>query len=143
MASDRGTFIATEDNLDAQEIGSECTLDRYEDQKIDCATPFDKRVPISSELECQQLCLENLLSLCKSFQYDILKKNCDLYDVSLTETGPGPIVASGAQLLSTDLVPLSSYSPQNNLLASFLGIKKDQPIQKGIKGKKLKSFFRN
>lgn len=134
MASDRGTFVTAEDSHDTQNIKSstECTLDRYEDQKLDCATPFDRRVPISTEAECQQLCLENLLSLCKSFQYDLLKKNCDMYDVSLTENSP--LIASDAQHSSSNFIPFGDMELNtNNLLTPFLNLKTsaDQPIQKG------------
>lgn len=53
---------------------------RFADHRLQCAYPFDRRVPIT-ETECEQLCVKNLLSLCQSYQFDSIGKVCELYDI--------------------------------------------------------------
>lgn len=67
-----------EQNL-AFQAGSDC-LQKYENQRLDCVSPVERRSQISEE-ECQQMCEQ---VQCKSYQFDNMAMTCDVFDTDHT-----------------------------------------------------------
>ena len=69
----------TKTSLLASTDGSDGCVTKFDNSRLTCATPFERR-PLSTEADCQKLCFENILK-CQSFEFSSLTATCDLYSV--------------------------------------------------------------
>ncbi|KAI6173124.1 hypothetical protein M3Y98_01048500 [Aphelenchoides besseyi] len=88
-ASPSHTFVANSMDGRLQQI-SECAQ-RFENQKLSCVQPFDRRSP-SSEYDCQQLC-EQSQSRCRGYQFDMLTNSCEVFDMDRNSGQRGQLAA--------------------------------------------------
>lgn len=81
---------------------------RFNNYKLKCAYSFEQRVSLTTESECEQLCVTNLLSLCQSYQYDNVGKICELYDIVPTQVNDDDIDMTSYRKAADDPLPNES-----------------------------------
>ncbi|KAI6204981.1 hypothetical protein M3Y94_00740200 [Aphelenchoides besseyi] len=101
-ASPSHTFVANSVDGGLQQI-SECAQ-RFENQKLSCVQPFDRRSP-SSEYDCQQLC-EQSQSRCRGYQFDMLTNSCEVFDMDRNSGQRGQLAADETLDQEKDIVAI-------------------------------------